>query len=81
VASASSLASRAFGELFADNKGNKGNGGESSKNGNVVESEDNKEPVLVGSFTPQQARGANVIPAFADSLATEQTRVPYRKAA
>jgi hypothetical protein len=81
VASASSLASRAFGELFADNKGNKGNGGESSKNGNVVESEDNKEPVLVEAFIPQQARVLEITPAFATSLATEQARVPYRKAA
>ena|GEM_PF-4568809 len=70
-----------IGELFANNMGKKGNGGENSKNGNVVESEDNKVPALIGNLTTQSARGTNVIPAFADSLTTEQTRVPYRKAA
>jgi hypothetical protein len=70
-----------IGELFADNESSRGNGGGSSKNGNVVESEDNKEPVLVGLFTPQQARVLEITPAFATSLPTEQARVPYRKAA
>jgi hypothetical protein len=62
---------------------NKGNGGESNKNGNVVESEENKVPALIEVLTTQSARGAEVLPAFAQSP-NVQARVPrtaYRKAA
>jgi transcriptional regulator with XRE-family HTH domain len=67
-----------IGELFIGGC----NESRNEKNGNnVVESEGNGNPALVDPFTIQQARGAEVLPAFATSLPTEQARVPYRKAA
>ena len=73
-----------IGELFANNMGKKGNGGEDSKNGNVVEvveSEENKAPALIEALNTQSARGTEVLPAFVQSPSIEQARVPYRKAA
>ena len=69
------------GEVLALDESSKNNGGEDSKNGNVVESEENKKPALIGSLTTQSARVLEITPALENSLAASQSRVPYRKAA
>jgi hypothetical protein len=70
-----------IGDLFE--KGVPGTEEANQEEKNGVESEENKIPVLISSLSIQSARGANVIPAFAQSP-NVQTRVPrtaYQKAA
>lgn len=66
-----------IGELFEKRKN--GYGEEKTNNSNVIES-GNKKPVLVTTFTQQQARVLENNPAFENSLPATQAQVPYRKA-